>query len=284
MVREVSPLPLRRPPPPSEELGEDVVEAEPESEVAEDLREIRSPEDVLRPVPLVDALPPVRVVLLPLLVVRKDRVRLRELLELPLRLGRLVPVGMVLQGELSVGVLYLVKLRVARDFQNLVIVALGVAHQRSAPVTSSRHRRLPCSLRRRPSLQAGLPPAKTLLLSPAAGWLAAVVAAAVAAVDRFYCPSPEEPPSRPRSSTLSRRHPSPRASSSAPEPRRRSYPSPADRSSPRAVSWSAPPYRYSSRPRFAAPPPPSSSCPAQQTAPPPSSSSPSLPSRAWWRR
>src|SRR3989454_7340332 len=199
MVGEVSSFPRPRRPPPSEELGEDVIEAKPESEVAEDLREIRSPEDVLRPIPLVDTLPPVRVVLLPLLVVREDRVRLRELLELPLRLGRLVPVGMVLQGELSVGVLYLVKLRVARDFQNLVIVALGVAHHRSAPVTSSRHRRLPCSLRRRPSLQAGLPPAKTLLPSPAAGWLAAVAAvAAVAVVDRPYCLSPEEPPSRPR--------------------------------------------------------------------------------------
>src|SRR2546422_2023151 len=132
MVGEVSPLPLGRRPPPSEELGEDVIEAEPESEVAENLREIRSPEDVLRPIPLVDALPPVRVVLLPLLVVREDRISLRDFLELPLRLGRLVPVGMVLQGELSVGVLYLVRFRVARDFKNLVVVAFGIAHQRSA--------------------------------------------------------------------------------------------------------------------------------------------------------
>src|SRR5437016_175757 len=132
MVGEVSSFPLGRRPPPSEELGEDVIEAEPESEVAENLREIRSPEDVLRPIPLVDALPPVRVVLLPLLVVREDRISLRDFLELPLRLGRLVPVGMVLQGELSVGVLYLVRFRVARDFENLVVVALGVAHQRSA--------------------------------------------------------------------------------------------------------------------------------------------------------
>ena len=87
MVGEVSPLSRPRRPPPSEELGEDVIEAEPESEVAEDFREIRSPEDVLRPIPLVDTLPPVRVVLFPLLVVREDRVRFRELLELPLRLG-----------------------------------------------------------------------------------------------------------------------------------------------------------------------------------------------------
>src|SRR5438132_2648886 len=85
LVGEVSPLPRRPRSPPSEELGEDVIEAEPESEVAEDVREIRSPEYVLRPIPLVDTLPPVRVVLFPLLVVREDRVRFRELLELPLR-------------------------------------------------------------------------------------------------------------------------------------------------------------------------------------------------------
>src|SRR2546427_9241261 len=81
--------------PSSEELREDVVEVD--TEAAENVGEVGTPEDVFLPVSLIYSLPAGGVVLLPLFVIREHRIGLGDLLELLFRLGRFVPVRMVLE-------------------------------------------------------------------------------------------------------------------------------------------------------------------------------------------
>ncbi len=84
---------------------------------------------------LVDPLLAVGVVLLPLLVVREDGVGLRDLLELLLGLGRLVPVRVELEGQPPVGGLDVVLVGVLLDSQDVVEVPRRRAAHRTASLS-----------------------------------------------------------------------------------------------------------------------------------------------------
>jgi hypothetical protein len=106
----------------SEELAENVP-ASSETKFVEDARKIEVAENVLLTEPSPEPFRAERVVLFSLFLIAQDRISFIDFLELGLgRLVTLVPVGVILHGQLAVGFLDFFLSRGSRDFENLVVV------------------------------------------------------------------------------------------------------------------------------------------------------------------